>query len=285
MNKFKKVALAAAIASAAIVPVASQAAVVIDGVAFNAGAQFIATTVWESVLVNVTDTLEGVGRINSIECTSSCGGLIWSSKDNDTTLSYYFSGYSVAAWYDSTFAKHISSDGDFASGFGAAVAIDFSGGNIKVYSDRFSTGTNLNPSGSGNVATDIADATDGNLWLEYAGATTSQTDGFGVRTGTLFSTATGLNNVHTSGTGLGYLDVLGGLAASNFDTDSYNVFGTVTDAKLTSSFSTSNSGAWPLSGTADIKTAAIPEPASLALLGLGLLGVGATYRRKAGKKA
>lgn len=293
MTSFKKLAVAAGIASAALMPMASHA-VLIDGVTFNSGDQFVATTIWESVLLNSEGSLSGVGRINSIDCTSLCGGTTWTSGQNDTQLTYFFTGYTVLRWYDLANVAHAAGlAGDVGTGngtFAQAKAIDFIGGTVQIFSDRVSTGTVLNPGGTFNAGTDIAAATDGNLWLGYEGKATTEVDpNLGLRTGSLFSAATGVNNVHSTGTGFGYLDVsaglLGGLAANNFNTDSFTVLGVVADAKLTSSFSTGNCAAWPLCGTADIKTAAIPEPGSLALISLGLLGVAASYRRKSEKKA
>jgi hypothetical protein len=109
MTKFRKLAIAAAVASAGLLPVASHA-VLIDGVSFTAGDQFIATTIWESVLTLSTQSLAGVGRINSVDCTSFCGGTTWISGQNDTQLTYYFQGYSVLAWYDTTGAAHLAGD-------------------------------------------------------------------------------------------------------------------------------------------------------------------------------
>lgn len=284
MTKFKKLAIAVAVASAAMMPMASNATVVIDGVAFNAGDQLITTALWESQLGSVTDTLSGVGIVSRISCTG-CGGSTWVDTQNNTQLSYYFTDFKVAQWYDFGGGVHSGTDN---TNFSTAKSIDFTGGTVQLFTDRYSTGTVLDPAANPNVvdaglmSADIANAIDGNLWLSYAGAVTTDTSG---RIATLFADTLGLNSVHSGGSGFGYLDVLGGAAASNFNTNSYNIGGTITDARLDSSFSTSNSGAWPLSGTAAIKTNAIPEPGSLALLGLGLIGLAATYRRKSSKKA
>lgn len=285
MINFKKLAIAAAIASSAI---ASQAAIVIDGVAFNAGDQLVTTAIWESVLQNVGDSLSGVGIVSKISC-AGCGGTTWLDGTNNTQLTYYFSGYTVAQWYDTAGGVHGSGDN---VGFNLAKSIDFTGGNIKLFTDKVSGGFSyLDPSANANVvnpaliAADIANATDGKLWLEYAGVTTTDLSG---RVGTLFSDTATLNPVHAGGSGFGYLNVVANplaAATGNFDTNSFLINGVVADARLDSSFSTPNSGAWPLSGTAAIKTNAIPEPGSLALLGLGLMGLGATYRRKSAKKS
>lgn len=288
MTKFKKLAIAVAVASAAVMPMASNASVVIDGVAFNSGDQLITTALWESVLKNVTDSLSGVGIVSKISC-AGCGGTTWLDGNNNTQLTYFFSGYKVARWYDSLNVVHTSLDN---VGFAQAKAIDFTGGDVKLFTDKVIGGFSyLDPAANPNVvnaalsAQDVANATDGKLWLEYSGVTTTDLSG---RSGTLLSNAATLNPVHAGGSGFGYLNVVMNPAASAttyFNTDSFNIGGVIADARLDSSFSTPNSGAWPLSGTAAIKTNAIPEPGSLALLGLGLMGLGAVYRRKSSKKA
>jgi len=290
MTKLKKFAIAAAMSAGALAAVPASA-VVIDGVKFNAGDQLVTTAIWESVLANSMDSLSGVGIVSKISCTG-CGGTTWLDGQNNTQLTYYFGGYTVAKWYDTTGTAHLAGDeGTGVNSFANAKAIDFTGGFVNLYTDRVTGGLSyLDPSANPNVinpiliAQDIANATDGNLWLAYTGVTT--TDLLTGRVGSLFSSTNTLNSVHAGGSGFGYLNVTpGGLATGNFDTNSWNVGGIVADARLDSSFSTTNSGAWPLSGTAALKTQAIPEPGSLALIGLGLTGLGITYRRKSAKKA
>jgi len=293
MTKLKKLAIAVA-ASAGVLAAVPVGAVVIDGVSFNAGSQFVTTKLWESVLLNSLDTLVGVGIVQSIDC-GGCGGTTWAAGDNNTQLTYHFGGYSVAKWYDKDGGAHLSGDEGTVVGkmFTDAVKIDFTGGFVNLYTDRVVGGVSLlNPSANPTavnpvlMAADIIKATDSNLWLAYTGVTTTDVSG---RVGTLFADTNTLNSVHAGGAGYGYLDVvgggLGGLAAGNFDTDSWTIGPVIADARMDSSFSNTVSGAWPLSGTAALKTEAIPEPGSLALIGLGLTGLGITYRRKSAKKA
>ncbi len=113
---------------------------------------------------------------------------------------------------------------------------------------------------------DDGTAGDGVLWLSLALNPSNFLTGTGTNIGTGSDT----------GNGNGVLDVIGGLAMGHFDTNG-EVFGG--DMVLSSSFQPAGPGL--LSGTFDLTGNSIPEPASLALLGLGLLGMAGARRRKA----
>lgn len=83
--------------------------------------------------------------------------------------------------------------------------------------------------------------------------------------------------------GLGFLDVTGGLAAGHFDTNTQD-FGS--DLAFTASFSDKQMPGkiTDMSGTGNFKgqSMAVPEPATLALLGISLLGFTVSRRRTKG---
>jgi len=113
-----------------------------------------------------------------------------------------------------------------------------------------------------------ASAADGDLWLFL--------ESFGLVTGT----GENLGSGSDKGTGGSLLDVSGGLAAANFDTNT-RIGGA--DMVFSSSFQPVAGAPGVLSGTFELtgNSIAIPEPSTIALLGLGLLGFAGARRRKA----
>ncbi|WP_448547370.1 PEP-CTERM sorting domain-containing protein [Thalassotalea fusca] len=108
-------------------------------------------------------------------------------------------------------------------------------------------------------------SSDGNLWLSLVAA------------GNLTGLGTDLGTGSDTGTGSALLNVDGGLAAGNFDTNGEK---DGTDMVLSSSFQPSGTPD-VLKGGFELTGNSIPEPASIALLGLGLLGFARSRKKGA----
>lgn len=139
----------------------------------------------------------------------------------------------------------------------------YTGGLVQFFVD---TGQNFNIANQSTAA-------NGNLWLSAVGngnTTVNYLGGFGVFSNILLG---------------GLLDVTGGLAAANLNT---NTRANGADLNFATSLNTSLSGEtpWQWYGTGtfrgdSVAGSSVPEPGTLALAGLGLLGLGLARRRKA----
>lgn len=119
-----------------------------------------------------------------------------------------------------------------------------------------------------NFAGTAATAGNGDLWLKYTSDLLAG-EGFNLGTGS------------DSGSGSALLDAVDGLALANFNT---NGEAGGADANLSSSFQDTGLLGNRLGGTFEITSNSIPEPSSLALLGLGIIGLGLRARKKKATK-
>lgn len=162
---------------------------------------------------------------------------------------------------------------------GAGAQLGFTGGWIRFYVDNGPTGATTAYDGD-----DRSSALNGDLWL----ALTARNQASAIHPG-LVSIEADLSTFgagQDAGTGAGALDVDfgfggGGLAANNFDTNT-QVAGT--DLFFSTSFQPIPGGAQAdgleLFGTADFRGTTIPEPSSIALFGLAMIGVAGLRRRR-----
>lgn len=257
-SSIKAVAVAAAlIAGNAMASPINRGGVIWDPVSFF---DFSSTdTMIETIVNSVGSEVHGYAKITTLNGTGEatfCPGC---------ELTYVFSGY-------------ILSDIDGATG-----AFTFSGGHIDVFVDHT---PNFD-------ATKQSTAADGTLFLSLDGH--SHVDGATGKVGTLHSDPTPAS-VGVAGDGRGFLDAVGGLAVANFDTNTFAVIDDLAgtpgfaDFLFTSSFQLIRGGTfvsddgltYGLFGSNDLSGDSIPEPTSIALLGIGLAGLGAYRRRKAG---
>jgi hypothetical protein len=254
MRHFKTAALITGVIGGAMLMAGQAVAdpISVDGIQFETGSVFHAAELYENMISAPGDTLMGYGRIDSINSHKNyCAG------GGNCELTFTFGDYTV----DHIDANHVT----------------FTGGQVMLYAD---SSANFN-------ASDRATAADGDLFLSTTGHAYTDTDTG--RTGTLIATGSNLTTGQAQGSGVGYLDVVGGDAQQYFNTDTFNDFmGGTTDLQFNSTFSPnacSNATDQPICGSGLLKsvTRAVPEPGALGLMGLGLLGVGFGVRRRRGK--
>lgn len=245
MKLFKKlmagVVLAAAAASAANASTINLGGVFIDP---DDSTDFSGTTATVSQYITVgTGELTGFGKITKLnESETFCPGC---------ELTFQFGGYMPV------------SAGLLPTTSNVGISIDYTGGWVKVFVDH----TPDAPSNAFNL--NAGNAADGNLWLDMVGHAIN-----GV-------TLTGLNFFPAFLHGQGWWDVVGGIAKGNLDTNSKDDGSDLAFSMTFTSFGGPTVN--PLlvsSGAGTFKGNSIPEPGSLLLLSLGLLGIATARARK-----
>lgn len=254
-------------------------AVTIDGISFDGGVTLQIGTIYEgetasgftAPITAIGQVLGGIGIVDAIK--NGGGATVWSNGTNGRELTFEFGGY-VAEKI--TFLP------------GGIISILFSGGHANFFSDAAG---NFSPS-LGTTALDVATAINGTPWLNLTGGSTGVIcavvdacfSGAGTAITLQSTILIGSLSAIGSGVGNGFLNVAAGAGAANshFDT---NTQAGGNDTTLGSSFNSAGAtGDFFASGSFDLRGATIPEPESLALFGIGLLGLAAgSLRRRSNK--
>jgi hypothetical protein len=257
MNKFSKVLTAGALALASISASASD--ITVGGVTWDPDYQsFSANDFIAAAEFTQWFSFSGINAAGAPIVASEFPGTIGSMLQGVGEITR-FNGQTdfVCDTCELTFTfGGIKFDGDLTDGSLYDLAASASTGFFNIYFDDTADFD------AGNLASqsDVDDGADGSLFLSLGFDTLKQGAGYTPQVGHLAS----------------FWSVTGGAAAGNFDTDN-ELFGSDLGFAATVDFQNNQYG----SGVGVAAGNSIPEPTSLAIFGLGLLGLVGAARRKA----
>ena len=222
------------------------------------------------------------GSVNSVNTSADTMGifsvsLITRINPNGTETNVFTKG-GAQGYLTGVFGNLKDSS---VNSFGPSTVANSTGGTWSLYLNS----TDWNPSLGPNVAAgkDLnADKypgiTGGSLYL--SGVFVS-----GVIAGDTTTTYSSVYDQTISGKGSGYMNITGGSAQAQYSTKGLkDQNGVMRDMYMTTSFDDADGKAkalgWTVNSTAQIKGNAVPEPGTMALAGLALLGAGLASRRR-----
>lgn len=206
------------------------------------GPLYFKYTNYETLVSKPGDTLSGIFKVSAIHAANATDTLLWFDGKNGEELTGTFQDYVV---------KSITA-------VAGGQAIDFTGGGVTMYLDN-TPDFNATAPGTG--------VTDGVTFMDFDGIGGIKPTEMDV---TLRSTVDVLSSPFT-GKGSGYLDLTYSLL-STFEVGSTWF--------LQSDVEAPGKWNWPVGSNDPLQGNAVPEPGTVALLGLGLAGLGLISRKR-----
>jgi hypothetical protein len=261
-------------------------------------------TNWETRVTGQGDVLEGLIRVDQI-FNNDTGNTVFSTNPGEELVGYFtgltvqsiteapgapfsFTGGEIFLYTDTT--PDFNPSKDPTVGSGAANLASDSPGVSNIAPDA--APTDQAPLLSGAAG---AGVTDGTLWAHIvfdAGislADPTATLAGGIRP--VVAVDDGLGSPALQGDGSGFMSIVAGSAYDQYNTNGYN--GGLSDFRLDNTFFITNGPAavgpvsfdnttngWDTHSDDPVKALAIPEPATIGLMGMGLFGIGVLQRRR-----